>query len=123
MTGALIGNAISNHVHAQERSPSPSSGSYSTPVPVDPDSELGRAAQSVDAATPPATGSSPRATPAEFRDRMSDTSDSLFGFFPAALLGITFLMLLFALAFKMYRSHAPASLRSKKSTRSNNYKL
>lgn len=45
MTGVLIGNAISNHGRAQERSPAPSSGSYSTPVPVDPDSELGRAAQ------------------------------------------------------------------------------
>lgn len=122
MTGVLIGNAISNHGRAQEHSPAPSSGSYSTPVPVDPDSELGRAAQSVDAATPPATGSTPRATPADFQDRMSDPSDSLLGLFPA-LLGITVLMLLFALAFKMYRFHAPASLPSKKSPGSNNYKL
>ena len=122
MTGVLIGNAISNHGRAQERSPAPSSGSYSTPVPVDPDSELGRAAQSVDAAIPPATDSTVRATPADFRDRMSDTSDSLLGLFPA-LLGITVLMLLFALAFKMYRFHAPASRPSKKSPRSNNYKL
>ena len=122
MTGVLIGNAISNHGHAQERSPSPSSGSYSIPVPVDPDSDLGRAAQSVDAAIPPATGSTARTTPADFQDRMNATSDSLLGLFPA-LLGIMVLVFLFALVSKMYRSPAPASSPSKKSTRSNNYKL
>ena len=122
MTGVLIGNAISNHGHAQERSPSPSSGSYSTPVTVDQDSDLGRAAQSVDAAIPPATGSTARATSADFQDRMSATSDSLLGLFPA-LLGITVLMFLFALVFKMYRIQTPASPPSKKSNPSNNYKL
>ena len=122
LTGVLIGNAISNHGHAQERSTVPSSGSYSTPTPIDPDSELGRTAQSVDAALAQANAATARATPTDFQTRMSDTSDSLLGLFPI-LLGITVLMFLFALGFKMYRSHAPASLPSKKSTRSNNYKL